>query len=583
MASGLGLEETELRLGLPGGSGGGGEAEAVKNSGKRGFAETVDLKLQLQTLVDVKEAVAEATSEKVKRSVSQKSLVSCGSDPEKPPAPKAQVVGWPPVRSFRKNILSVNSEKGSKEEGEKSSISAAFVKVSTDGAPYLRKVDLKMYRSYQELFMALQKMFISFTGGNYGSQGLSGRDFMNESKVMDLLNGSEYVPTYEDKDGDWMLVGDVPWEMFVDSCKRLRIMKGSEAIGLGTAGRAFPYSTVLDRVPFLSPRLQKPPSPRARTHPKRAVMAVAPNTSFSLLPARGSRGASLARPSSCKPVSLRKSFSPMASLRVAPAPGISETLSRLKEQGKVALIPFITAGDPDLSTTSKALKILDSSGSDLIELGIPYSDPLADGPVIQAAATRALAKGTNFDGVISMLREVVPQLSCPIAIFTYYNPILKRGIDKFMSTIEEVGVRGLVVPDVPLEETESLRKEAAKHNIELVLLTTPTTPTERMKEIVQASEGFVYLVSSIGVTGARASVSSRVQSLLQEIKESTTKPVAVGFGISQPEHVKQVAGWGADGVIVGSAIVKLLGGAKSPEEGLNELEAFTRSLKSALL
>ncbi|CAL9134153.1 Indole-3-glycerol phosphate lyase [Musa troglodytarum] len=232
MASGLGLEETELRLGLPGGSGGGGEAEAVKNSGKRGFAETVDLKLQLQTLVDVKEAVAEATSEKVKRSVSQKSLVSCGSDPEKPPAPKAQVVGWPPVRSFRKNILSVNSEKGSKEEGEKSSISAAFVKVSTDGAPYLRKVDLKMYRSYQELFMALQKMFISFTGGNYGSQGLSGRDFMNESKVMDLLNGSEYVPTYEDKDGDWMLVGDVPWEMFVDSCKRLRIMKGSEAIGL---------------------------------------------------------------------------------------------------------------------------------------------------------------------------------------------------------------------------------------------------------------------------------------------------------------------------------------------------------------
>ncbi|CAL9147905.1 unnamed protein product, partial [Musa hybrid cultivar] len=238
MASGLGLEETELRLGLPGGGGGGGDAEAVKNSGKRGFAETVDLKLQLQTPVDVKEAVAEAASEKVKRSVSQKSLVSCGSDPEKPPAPKAQVVGWPPVRSFRKNILSVNSEKGSKEEGEKSSISAAFVKVSMDGAPYLRKVDLKMYRSYQELFMALQKMFISFTGGNYGSQGLSGRDFMNESKVMDLLNGSEYVPTYEDKDGDWMLVGDVPWEMFVDSCKRLRIMKGSEAIGLDAFSNA---------------------------------------------------------------------------------------------------------------------------------------------------------------------------------------------------------------------------------------------------------------------------------------------------------------------------------------------------------
>ncbi|WOL05033.1 auxin-responsive protein IAA30 isoform X1 [Canna indica] len=235
MASGLGLEETELRLGLPGG---GGEGElAAKNSGKRGFEETIDLKLQLQTPVDVKEAKAEA-AEKVKRSPSQNSVVSCGSvdDPdEKLPAPKAQVVGWPPVRSFRKNILSIHSDKGtSKVEGEKSGTiaAAAFVKVSMDGAPYLRKVDLKTYSSYQELSMALQKMFSSFTTGNCGSRGLSGRDFMNESKVMDLLNGSEYVPTYEDKDGDWMQVGDVPWEMFVDSCKRLRIMKGSEAIGL---------------------------------------------------------------------------------------------------------------------------------------------------------------------------------------------------------------------------------------------------------------------------------------------------------------------------------------------------------------
>ncbi|THU46897.1 hypothetical protein C4D60_Mb09t09760 [Musa balbisiana] len=327
-------------------------------------------------------------------------------------------------------------------------------------------------------------------------------------------------------------------------------------------------------------------------------MAVAPKISLSLLRSRSSCGISLPRPS-CRSVSSPKSFLPMASLNVSRAPGISETFSCLKEQGKVAFIPFITAGDPDLLTTSKALKVLDSSGSDLIELGIPYSDPLADGPVIQAAATRALAKGTNFNGVISMLREVIPQLSCPIALFTYYNPILKRGVDKFMSIIEDVGVRGLVVPDVPLEETESLTKEAVKHKIELVLLTTPTTPTERMKAIVQASEGFVYLlifelfvdpgilpltvlVSSVGVTGARASVSSRVQSLLQEIKEATTKPVAVGFGISKPEHVKQIAGWGADGVIVGSAMVKLLGEAKSPEEGLKELEAFTRSLKAAL-
>ncbi|RZS10953.1 hypothetical protein BHM03_00042246, partial [Ensete ventricosum] len=173
MASGLGLEETELRLGLPGG-GGGGEAEAVKNSGKRGFAETVNLKLQLQTPVDVKEAVAEAASEKVKRSVSQKNLVSCGSDPEKPPAPKAQVVGWPPVRSFRKNILSVNSEKGSKEEGEKSSVSAAFVKVSMDGAPYLRKVDRPVYCVLIKLLTMVELIWLpvlSFTEEDDNNNG----------------------------------------------------------------------------------------------------------------------------------------------------------------------------------------------------------------------------------------------------------------------------------------------------------------------------------------------------------------------------------------------------------------------------
>ncbi|KAG6529528.1 hypothetical protein ZIOFF_011736 [Zingiber officinale] len=232
MASGLGLEATELRLGLPGV---GGEGEGAK---KRGYEETIDLKLQLQTPADVKEPV-EAADNMVKKMPSVKNVAQCGSvvEPEKPPASKAQVVGWPPVRSFRKNILSCHSDKGGsnmKEDGEKSCNSmASFMKVSLDGAPYLRKVDLKMYKSYQELSMALQKMFGSFTNnGNCGSQGMSGRDFINENKVMNLLNGSEYVPTYEDKDGDWMLVGDVPWEMFVDSCKRLRIMKGSEAIGL---------------------------------------------------------------------------------------------------------------------------------------------------------------------------------------------------------------------------------------------------------------------------------------------------------------------------------------------------------------
>ncbi|OIT07271.1 tryptophan synthase alpha chain [Nicotiana attenuata] len=278
----------------------------------------------------------------------------------------------------------------------------------------------------------------------------------------------------------------------------------------------------------------------------------------------------------------------MAALSTTPTVGLSETLARLRKQGKVlALIPYITAGDPDMSTTAEALKVLDRCGLDIIELGVPYSDPLADGPVIQAAATKSLSRGTNFAKVLSMLKVVVPQLSCPIALFTYYNPILKRGTEKFMATVRDAGVHGLVVPDVPLEETETLRKEAARHNIELVLLTTPTTPTVRMKAITEASEGFVYLVSSIGVTGARESVSSKVQSLLIDIKEvpATSKPVAVGFGISKPEQVKQVSlgtRWQDGELIVGSAMVRILGEAKSPQEGLKELEVFATSLKSAL-
>ncbi|XP_042513705.1 auxin-responsive protein IAA16-like [Macadamia integrifolia] len=219
----LNFEATELRLGLPGGSGITNDGETTnKNGGKRGFSETVDLQLNLPS----KESVLDSTEKKSPIN-KDKNLLPSSTDPAKPPA-KAQVVGWPPVRSFRKNILSV--QKNNTEESEKANGSAAFVKVSMDGAPYLRKVDLKMYKSYQELSDALGKMFSSFTIGNCGPQGM--KDFMNESKLMDLLNSSEYVPTYEDKDGDWMLVGDVPWEMFVDSCKRLRIMKGSEAIGL---------------------------------------------------------------------------------------------------------------------------------------------------------------------------------------------------------------------------------------------------------------------------------------------------------------------------------------------------------------
>ncbi|KAL3381672.1 hypothetical protein AABB24_001672 [Solanum stoloniferum] len=219
--------ETELRLGLPGANG--NEVESTnKNNGKRVFSETVDLKLNLSNSKDstLMDNINQVDNMKEKKN---NIVVPSSNDPAKPPA-KAQVVGWPPVRSFRKNVMTVQKNTTGAGESSGTGTGAAFVKVSVDGAPYLRKVDLKMYKSYQQLSDALGKMFSSFTIGNCGSQGF--KDFMNESKLIDLLNGSDYVPTYEDKDGDWMLVGDVPWEMFVDSCKRLRIMKGSEAIGL---------------------------------------------------------------------------------------------------------------------------------------------------------------------------------------------------------------------------------------------------------------------------------------------------------------------------------------------------------------
>ncbi|KAK7269200.1 hypothetical protein RIF29_21918 [Crotalaria pallida] len=255
----INFEETELRLGLP------GESAALKSScnnnnttGKRGFSETtttaVDLKLNLSSSSSSNKGDSSVTVEKAKENSNSATTAPAShhhppaaaaraNDPAKPPA-KAQVVGWPPVRSFRKNIVNNNVQRSNNDEAEKKATTtnnnnnnhssnngvAAFVKVSMDGAPYLRKVDLKLYKSYQELSDALAKMFSSFTIGKCGSQGM--KDFMNESKLIDLLNGSDYVPTYEDKDGDWMLVGDVPWEMFVRSCKRLRIMKGSEAIGL---------------------------------------------------------------------------------------------------------------------------------------------------------------------------------------------------------------------------------------------------------------------------------------------------------------------------------------------------------------
>lgn len=260
---------------------------------------------------------------------------------------------------------------------------------------------------------------------------------------------------------------------------------------------------------------------------------------------------------------------------------VSERFADLRNRARCALIPFITAGDPDLETTAKALRVLDEQGADLIELGVPYSDPLADGSVIQAAATRALAKGTRLDAVLEIVKSVGPTLRSPIILFTYYNPILNRGIEPFLQQVSAAGVKGLVVPDLPLEEAESLLTPAAHYGVELTLLIAPTSPPDRIAAIAQHSQGFIYLVSTTGVTGMRAQVQSRVKDLLSELRTVTDKPIGVGFGISQPEQARQIMDWGADAAIVGSAVVKRLAEG-TPQQGLQAIGEFCHSLKAAL-
>lgn len=260
---------------------------------------------------------------------------------------------------------------------------------------------------------------------------------------------------------------------------------------------------------------------------------------------------------------------------------VSDRFKSLHDRSQCALIPFITAGDPDLKTTAQALRVLDQSGADIIELGVPYSDPLADGPTIQAAATRALQRGVRLDDVLEMVKDVAPALQAPIVLFAYYNPILNRGIESFLKQIADVGVKGLVVPDLPIEEAESLLKPAAEIGIEVVLLVAPTSPQERIEAIARQSQGFIYLVSVTGVTGMRDQIESRVQDILQQIRTLTDKPIGVGFGISQLEQAQQVKAWGADAVIVGSAFVKRLADG-TPDQGLSAIGEFCQSLKAAI-
>lgn len=260
---------------------------------------------------------------------------------------------------------------------------------------------------------------------------------------------------------------------------------------------------------------------------------------------------------------------------------VSDRLKNIQQNSGCALIPFITAGDPDLETTAQALQVLADNGADAIELGVPYSDPLADGPTIQAAATRALQRGVKLEDVLEIVKKFPRKNEIPIILFTYYNPIYYRGAKHFLQQIKDAGVKGLVIPDLPLEESENLLQLATQMGIEITLLVAPTSSQERIKAIAEKSQGFIYLVSVTGVTGMRTEMGSRVKDLLVELRGVTDKPIGVGFGISSPEQAKQIKEWGADAAIVGSAIVKQLAQGTT-EEGLNAIAEFCKSLKEAI-
>ncbi|MEH2458907.1 tryptophan synthase subunit alpha [Nostoc sp.] len=260
---------------------------------------------------------------------------------------------------------------------------------------------------------------------------------------------------------------------------------------------------------------------------------------------------------------------------------ISQQFEYLRAKNQCALIPFITAGDPDLENTAEALRVLDASGADFIELGVPYSDPLADGPVIQAAATRALKKRTRLADVLEMSQSVTRGLRSPIILFTYYNPILNLGVQQFLKQVANSGIKGLVVPDLPLEESSHLLQLADAVGVEVTLLVTPNSSSERIQAIARQSRGFIYLVSVTGVTGMRSQVQTRVKDVLSEIRSVTNKPIGVGFGISSPKQAYQMKEWGADAVIVGSAFVQRLG-ETTPYQGLRAIGDFCSDLKTSV-
>ncbi len=231
------------------------------------------------------------------------------------------------------------------------------------------------------------------------------------------------------------------------------------------------------------------------------------------------------------------------------------TISSAFAKGK-AFIPFITCGDPDLATTAACVRAMQDAGADLIELGIPFSDPTAEGPVIQEANERALAAGCTTDKIFDMVRDLRKDVTVPLVFMTYANVVFSYGSDEFLSRCAEIGIDGLILPDVPFEEKEDFAPICQKYGIDLISMIAPTSEN-RIAMIAREATGFIYVVSSLGVTGMRSSITTDIPSLVKIVRENTSTPCAVGFGISTPEQAAKMAG-DSDGAIVGSAIVKII-------------------------
>ena len=252
-------------------------------------------------------------------------------------------------------------------------------------------------------------------------------------------------------------------------------------------------------------------------------------------------------------------------------------IARAFENGK-AFIAFITCGDPDLETTAAAVRAAVENGADLIELGIPFSDPTAEGPVIQGANLRALSGGITTDKVFDFVREIRRDVSVPMVFMTYTNVVFSYGSERFISTCKEIGIDGLILPDIPFEEKDEFQPICKKYGVDLISLIAPTSQN-RIAMIAKEAEGFLYIVSSLGVTGTRSEIETDLGEMVKLVRENANVPCAIGFGISTPEQAKQMADI-ADGAIVGSAIVKLI--EKHGKDAPRYIGEYVKSMKDGM-